>query len=65
MPTHTKRKKDLRRKHKHFQVKLFYVDGEVFARVYIDREKAEKFAKRQRKAPAVKMAQVTEVNKPV
>jgi hypothetical protein len=53
---------DSRWKHHHWQVKLFYADGETFARVYTDREKATGFADRQRKSPVVKMARVTEVN---
>jgi hypothetical protein len=36
----TKLGKDRRRKHKHWQVTVFYKDGERFARVYTDREKA-------------------------
>lgn len=52
-----------RRKHRHWQVKVFYFDGEVFARVYTDREKAEKYATRQRKSFAVKMARIMEVHK--
>lgn len=56
------RKHDGRRKHRHWQVKVFYLGGETFARVYTDREKAHAFAKRQKKSPAVKMARVREVN---
>jgi hypothetical protein len=43
-------------------VKLFYADGETFARVYTDRQKAAGFAERQRKSPVVKMARVTEIS---
>jgi len=53
--------KDKRRKHKHWQVTVFYKDGERFARVYTDREKAAKFAERQRKSPVVKTARVLQV----
>jgi len=53
--------KDQRRKHKHWQVTVFYKDGERFARVYTDREKATKFAERQRKSPVVKTARVLQV----
>lgn len=53
---------DKRRKHHHFEVKLFYEDGEVFARRYTDRAKARAFAERQRKSPVVKMARVTQVS---
>jgi hypothetical protein len=53
---------DKRRKHHHWQVTLFYKDGETFIRVYSDREKAASFAERQRKSPVVKMARVIEVS---
>jgi hypothetical protein len=53
--------KDGRRKHKHWQVTVFYKDGERFARVYTDRTKASKFAERQRKSPVVKTARVLQV----
>jgi hypothetical protein len=46
----TKLGKDKRGKHHHFEAKIFYKDGEVFARRYTDREKAAAFAKRQRKS---------------
>jgi hypothetical protein len=55
-------RKDARRKHHHFEAKIFYKDGEVFARMYTDREKATKFAERQRKSPVVKMARVIQVS---
>ena len=55
-------RKDKRRKHRHWQVTVFYIDGERFARTYTDRKKAAGFADRQRKSPVVKMARVTEVN---
>jgi hypothetical protein len=54
--------KDKRRKHRHWQVTVFYQDGERFARLYTDRGKATGFADRQKKSPVVKMARVTEVN---
>jgi hypothetical protein len=54
--------KDKRRKHHHWQVTLFYKDGETFARVYSDRDKADGFAERQKKSPVVKMARVTQVS---
>ena len=46
--------KDGRRKHHHFEAKIFYKDGEVFARRYINEEKAQRIAERQRKSPGVK-----------
>jgi hypothetical protein len=55
-------KRDRRRKHKHWQVTVFYHDGEKFARVYIDRERAERFAERQKKSPVVKAARILEVD---
>jgi hypothetical protein len=57
----TKLGKDKRRKHRHWQVTVFYKDGEKFARVYTDRPKATKFAERQRKSPVVKTARVLQV----
>jgi hypothetical protein len=58
---HTTFGKDGRRKHHHWQVTLFYRDGETFGRIYTDREKAAAFAERQKKSPVVKMARVTQV----
>lgn len=54
-------KRDRRRKHRHWQVTVFYHDGEKFARVYIDRERAERFAERQKKSPVVRGTRITEV----
>jgi hypothetical protein len=58
----TKLGKDKRRKHHHFEAKIFYEDGEVFARRYTDREKARAFADRQRKSPVVKLARIIQVD---
>lgn len=55
-------KRDRRRKHKHWQVTIYYHDGEKFARVYIDRERAERFADRQKKSPVVKSTRILEVD---
>jgi hypothetical protein len=55
-------RKDARRKHHHWQVTLFYNDGERFARMYTDREKATGFADRQKKSPVVKMARVIQLS---
>jgi hypothetical protein len=55
-------RKDARRKHHHWQVTLFYKDGERFARTYIDHAKAAGFAERQRKSPVVKLARVIKVS---
>jgi hypothetical protein len=53
--------KDKRRKHRHWQVTVFYRDGERFARVYTDRAKATSFAARQKKSPVVKSTRVVQV----
>ena len=55
-------RRDRRRKHRHWQVTIYYKDGEKFARVYIDRERATRFAERQRRSPVVKSARITEVD---
>jgi hypothetical protein len=54
--------KDGRRKHHHWQVTVFYADGERFARTYTVHAKATGFAERQRKSPVVKMARVTQLS---
>jgi hypothetical protein len=54
--------RDKRRKHHHWQVTVYYKDGEKFARVYIDRHKAEGFAARQKRSPVVRTARILEVN---
>jgi hypothetical protein len=54
--------KDRRRKHKHWQVTVYYRDGEKFARVYTDRKKAAAFAIRQKRSPVVKATKVELVN---
>jgi hypothetical protein len=55
-------KTDSRRKHHHWEAKVFYKDGETFARVYTDHEKAVGFAEREKKSPVVKMARVTQIS---
>jgi hypothetical protein len=55
--------KDKRRKHRHWQVIVFYRDGEKFVRVYTDRVKAAGFAKRQKKSPVVKETRITQVGR--
>lgn len=68
MPRRAKREKsarlnrDRRRKHRHWQVTVYYADGERFARVYIDRERAERFAERQKRSPVVRGARIIEVD---
>jgi hypothetical protein len=53
---------DKRRKHRHWQVAVYYHDGEKFARVYIDRERAVRFAERQKKSPVVRATRILEVD---
>jgi hypothetical protein len=55
-------RRDRRRKHRHWQVTVYYHDGEKFARVYIDRERAERFAARQKRSPVVRTARILEVD---
>ncbi len=50
------------RKHKHWRVTLIYSDNEIFGRVFIDREKAESYAARQKKSPVVKSARIEPVD---
>jgi hypothetical protein len=54
--------KDRRRKHHHFLVTVYYADGERFGRVYTDKEKATRFAERQRRSPVVKSARISLVS---
>jgi hypothetical protein len=53
---------DKRRKHRHWQVIVYYRDGEKFARVYTDRAKAAGFAARQKRSPVVKSTRVVLVS---
>jgi hypothetical protein len=54
--------RDKRRKHRRWRVTINYGDGEKFARVYIDREKADGFAARQKKSPIVRSVRITEMD---
>lgn len=54
--------KDRRRKHHHWLVTVFYADGEKFGRVYTDKDKASRFAERQRRSPVVKTARISQVS---
>jgi len=54
--------KDKRRKHHHFMVTIHYADGEKFGRVYTNKEKADRFADRQRRSPIVKTVRVAQVS---
>src|SRR5579859_277092 len=53
---------DKRRKHHHWRVIVIYPDGEIFARVYTDQEKAKRFAERQRKSPVVQNARIQQMS---
>ena len=54
--------KDRLRKHHHFLVTVYYADGEKFGRVYTNKEKASRFAERQRRSPVVKSARISLVS---
>jgi hypothetical protein len=58
----TNYKKDQRRKHHHWVVTVTYSDNERFERVYIDRERAEKFAARQKKSPVVLKTRIRQLS---
>jgi len=49
-------------RHHHFRVTVSYADREQSAKVFINRELAEKFAARQNKLPVVKSANVAELD---
>ena len=53
---------DRRRKHHHWLVTVSYADGEKFGRVYTDKDKATRFADRQKRSPVVKAARITQVS---
>jgi hypothetical protein len=53
--------KDKRRKHEQWEASVFYHDGDKFSRKYIDHDKAQKFADRQKKSPQVKATRVRSV----
>lgn len=52
-----------RHRHRHWKATIYYVDGEKFTRVYVDRARARRFAARQKKSPVVRSARVQEVRK--
>lgn len=54
--------KDKRRRHHHFLVTIHYADGEKFGRVYTNKDRADRFADRQRRSPVVKSARVSQVS---
>jgi len=53
---------DKRRKHHHGLVTISYQDREKLGRLYTDKNKATRFADRQRKSPVVKSARVAQVS---
>jgi hypothetical protein len=53
--------KDRRRKHEHWQTTIFYADGEKFARVYLSKERARRFADKESKSPIVKRTLVRRI----
>jgi hypothetical protein len=53
---------DRRRKHSHWRVTIIYHDQRVFGRVYTDRERAKRFAARQKSSPVVQRVRVTQVS---
>ncbi len=55
-------RKDTRRKHHHWQVTIFYEDGEKFSRTYTDHDKAKNLAIRQKKSPVVKRTRVSRIS---
>lgn len=48
-------------RHRYWRVTIDYGDGEEFARVYMNYERAVAFAERQKKSPAVKSATIVEL----
>ena len=54
--------KDKRRRHHHWRVTVIYPDGGSFGRVYLDLERAKKFAARQRKSPVVKATRIRQLS---
>jgi hypothetical protein len=53
---------DQRRKHHHWVVTVTYSDNERFERVYIDRERAARFAARQKKSPVVLKTRIRQLS---
>lgn len=50
------------RKHDHFRVTVTYTDNEQSAKVFTSRERAEKFAARQKRSPVVKAAEIVQLD---
>lgn len=62
MPLNNSEKKDRRRRHSHWRVTVSYEDRQTFGRVYTDRERAEKFAARQKRSPIVRSTRVEQIS---
>jgi hypothetical protein len=52
---------DQRSKGSQWLVTIYYLDDAKFGRIYTDREKAERFAARQEKSPAVKSTTIKQI----
>jgi len=50
------------RRHHHFRITVSYADREQSAKVFINRELAEKFAARQNELPVVKSAEIAQLD---
>ncbi len=50
-----------RRKHHHWRVTITYSDQGTFVRVYSNREKAQRFAGRQKKSPVVESTRIEQL----
>ena len=61
MPAARKRKGPAR-KHDHYLVQITYKDKEVFRRVCTNKDKAKKYAERQRKSPVVRNVTVRKLS---
>lgn len=59
----TNYRKDRRPKHYHWLVTVMtYTDNETFGRADLDREKAEKFAARQKKSPVLLKTRIRQLS---
>jgi hypothetical protein len=58
----TRAGKSGKRKQTYWRVIINYGDKEEFGRVYSNREKAEKFAARQKRSPVVKSTRIERIN---
>jgi hypothetical protein len=61
MPEKTKPIRGIR-KHNHYRATVTYGDNEISGRVYNNREKAEKFAARQKKSPVAKSTRIEQID---